>query len=280
LSPPSTTFKLRPPKRHLRLAHLTCVVAVTLLESASAWADPSADSSDSSDVSVTPYRPTVSTPAQLSAAGWLEGEFGGLDTAGPGPERMASIPYAIKLAFTPDWGIRISGNAYQSGTTDDRATSRGLGDTSLILKRRFAIDDASAFGLEFSALAPTAPAAIGNGRPAYGTTGIYSIDFGGGYHSDVNLFLTRLGGFSAVSPWQTGYAVALSHPISNAWGLFGEFSGFHQRGLPDTDQYLTGATYNVSKSLVIDVGAEAGLTAASPRWGVFSGFTVLLDRLF
>ena len=264
----------------MRLAQLSCVLAATLLASGSAWADASAEAGDDNDVSVTPYRPTVSTPAQLSAAGWLEGEFGGLDTAGPGLERSASIPYAIKLAFTPDWGIRISGNAYQFGADDDGTTSRGFGDTSLVLKRRFGINDASAFGLEFSALAPTAPKAIGNGRPAYGTNGIYSIDFGDGYHADVNLFLTRLGGSAAVSPWQSGYAVALSHPISKAWGLFGEFSGFHQRGLPDTDQYLTGATYNVSKRLVIDMGAEAGLTSASPRWGVFSGFTVLLDRLF
>jgi hypothetical protein len=28
------------------------------------------------------------------------------------------------------------------------------------------------------------------------------------------------------------------------------------------------------------MGAEAGLTRASPRWGVFSGFTVLIGRLF
>ncbi len=254
--------------------------SVSLVVSASAWADPGPDRNDGSDVSVTPYRPTVSTPAQLSAAGWLEGEFGGLDTAGPGRERMASIPYALKLGFSPDWGIRVSGNAYMSATDDGGATSRGIGDTSLIAKRRFGIDDASAFGLEFSALAPSAPAAIGNGRPAYGATGIYSLDFGGGYHTDVNLFLTRLGGSDTVSPWQSGYALALSHPLGKVWGLFGEFSGFHQRGLPDTDQFLGGATYNVSKRLVIDMGAEAGLTRASPRWGVFSGFTVLIGRLF
>ena len=254
-------------------------IFVTLLISGPVWADQGTDS-NADDVSVTPYRPTVSTPAQLSAPGWLEGEFGALDTVGPGQTRMASIPYAIKLAFTPDWGIRISGNAYMASTEADGTTGRGFGDTALVLKRRFAINDASAFGLEFSAQAPTAPAAIGNGRPAYGTNGIYSIDFGDGYHADVNLFLTRLGGSNAVSPWQSGYALALSHPISEAWGVFGEFSGFHQRGLPDTDQYLSGATYNVSKRLVIDMGAQAGLTRASPRWGVFSGFTVLLDRLF
>ncbi len=248
--------------------------------SAAALADPDAAGASDADVSVTPYRPTVSTPAQLSAEGWLEGEFGGLEAAGPGHQRMASIPYAVKLAFSPDWGIRVSGNAYMTATGEDANTARGFGDTSLIVKRRFAIDDSSAFGLEFSALAPTAPAAIGNGRPAYGSTGIYSLDFGAGYHTDVNLFVTRLGGSATISPWQTGYALALSHPLGKVWGLFGEFSGFHQRGLPDTDQFLGGATYNVSKRLVLDMGAETGLTHASPRWGVFSGFTVLLDRLF
>jgi hypothetical protein len=236
-------------------------------------------SSDPNDVSVTPYRPTVSTPAQLSAPGWLEGEFGGLDTVGPGSQRRASLPYSIKFAFTDDWGMRLSGDGFVASTDENANTSRGIGDTSVTLKRRFAVDDAQAFGLELTALAPTARDSIGNGHPAYGLTGIYSVDFSGN-HADVNFFETRLGDAPGVSAWQEGYAVSISRPINQRWGALAEFSGFHQAGLIDTDQFLAGATYNYSKRLVIDMGGLVGLTRASPRFGVFTGFTILLGRLY
>jgi hypothetical protein len=238
-----------------------------------------ANTDDANDVSVTPYRPTVSTPAQLSAPGWFEGEFGGLDTVGPGRQRRASLPYTIKFAFTQDWGVRFGGDGFVASTDDHGNTERGFGDTSVTLKRRFAIDDAQAFGLELTALAPTARSSIGNGRAAYGMTGIYSIDFAGN-HADVNLFETRLGAEPQVSAWQEGYALAISRPVNDQWGALMELSGFHQQGLADTDQLLAGATYNVSKRLVIDMGGLVGLTHASPRFGVFTGFTVLLGRLY
>ena len=50
--------------------------------------------------SATPYRPSVSTPAALSAPGWLEIEAGGL-RAGGGGARRDSLPFTFKLAFTP-----------------------------------------------------------------------------------------------------------------------------------------------------------------------------------
>ena len=68
---------------------------------------------DANDPAVVPYRPSVSTPAQLSAPGWLELEAGGLRAAGP--ERGTSrttLPWTLKLAFTPDWGIRVGGDAW------------------------------------------------------------------------------------------------------------------------------------------------------------------------
>ena len=57
--------------------------------------------------SVTPYRPSVSTPAALSAPGWMEVEAGVQINRGNAPARRDSLPYTLKLAFTPDWGIQI-----------------------------------------------------------------------------------------------------------------------------------------------------------------------------
>src|SRR5262249_55246135 len=57
---------------------------------------------------VTPYRPSVSTPAALSAPGWLEVEAGlQADRDRAADARRTSLPYTLKLAMTPDWGIRI-----------------------------------------------------------------------------------------------------------------------------------------------------------------------------
>src|SRR5438105_2964593 len=98
--------------------------------------------------SVTPYRPSVSTPAALSAPGWLEVEAGVQSSRAVDPTRRETLPYTLKLAFTPDWGIRVGGDAIVRQRNADGTADHGLGDTSLVLKRRFAVNDASAFGLE------------------------------------------------------------------------------------------------------------------------------------
>lgn len=95
----------------------------------------------------TPYRPGVATPAALSAPGWLEVEMGSERTKIGRGQRSDALPYSLKLAFTPDWGIRIEGDAWLRSREAGEVTSGG-GDTSLILKRRFEIDDRSASDLE------------------------------------------------------------------------------------------------------------------------------------
>ena len=51
--------------------------------------------------STTPYRPSVSTPAALSAPGWLEIEAG-WQHDDSGGARRDSIPLTFKLAFDKD----------------------------------------------------------------------------------------------------------------------------------------------------------------------------------
>ena len=62
--------------------------------------------------STTPYRPSVSTPAALSAPGWIEIETGFLHEHDGDGARRDSLPTTVKLAFTPDWGIRIGSDAW------------------------------------------------------------------------------------------------------------------------------------------------------------------------
>ncbi len=230
--------------------------------------------------SVTPYRPSVSTPAALSATGWLEVEFGGLHSHGAGSANQDSVPYTFKLAFSPDWGIRIGGNAFIRNTDPDGNRSSGFGDTVVVLKQRFSVDDASAFGIEAGANFPTAKSGLGGSKTDYSVNGIYSADLAS-YHTDLNLILTRIGAIDpGSSRIQTTWAASLSRQLDARWGVVGELSGTRQSGAQHTAQFLIAGGYNASKSMALDFGVSRGLTSASPNWSFFSGITVLVSRLF
>ena len=253
----------------------TCLTIAALACMGAAHAD------DAGGPAVVPYRPSVSTPAQLSAPGWLELEAGGLRATGPdgsGASRT-TLPYTLKLAFTPDWGIRIGGDAWvhQSVPGD---SENGIGDTAVVLKRRFAVSDATAWGLELGETFPTAKSSIGIGHAQTTVNGIFSSDFAPAWHTDINVNETHLGGSGQPSPWQAGWAVAVSRNLSDAWGAVGEFSGTHQSGTRNQSQFLAAASWNESPAAVFDFGAAHGLNNASPRWQVFAGVTVRLAKLF
>jgi hypothetical protein len=243
-------------------------------------ASASAQTPPDDQPSVTPYRPSVSTPAALSAPGYLELEAGGLRERESGAARRDSLPYTLKLAFTPDWGVRIGGDAWVRQRDDTGQSLGGGGDTGVVLKRRFAVDETSAFGLEASATFPTARRGLGSGKSDTSLVGIYSADLGA-YHTDLNLGLTRVG---AVDPGagrtQTLWAASLSRSFLERWGVVGEFSGTRQHGVDSTSQILLAGSYNVSKSLTLDAGFAHSLRSGVPDRSIFAGFTVLGPRLF
>ncbi|HAT31033.1 MAG TPA: hypothetical protein DCW29_09345 [Janthinobacterium sp.] len=228
---------------------------------------------------VTPYRPSVSSPAQLPLPGQLEFELGGLNSK-QDDTRRASLPYTFKLAFNEQWGVLLGGEAYVSARDESGARANGVGDTTVVLKRAFLVDSATAFGLELGAKLATAKDTIGSGRRDYSVNGIFSRDLGN-VHMDANLNLTRLGDYEADSGrTQTGLSTSFSVPVSEQWGLTGELSGTRRRGADSTAQVLVAATYSPTKRLAIDFGVARGLTSASPDWSVFSGFVVPLARLW
>jgi hypothetical protein len=233
---------------------------------------------DDGGPAVVPYRPSVSTPAQLSAPGYLELEAGGLRASDRGASRT-SLPYTLKLAFTPDWGLRVGGDAWVRERASGR-TDSGVGDSAVVLKRRFAVSDATAWGLELGETFPTAGSSIGIGHAATTLNGIFSSDFAPAWHTDINLNETHLGGAGRQSPWQAGWAAAFSRTLTDRWGAVGELSGTHQAGVADTAQFLVAASWNQSPAAVFDFGAARGLTDATPRWQVFGGVTLRLGKVF
>ena len=241
-----------------------------------------AQSAEADEIAVTPYRPTVSTPAALSAPDWIEVEMGLVNSNGGIPTTRDSAPYAVKLAFSENWGVRIGGEIW---VRDVAATGRnidGVGDTGIVLKRRFAVNERSAFGLELGVMAPTAPAGLhaGSGGTDYGVNAIYSTDFGSAFHTDLNYSITRLGAVgTGESRDLTVWAAALSYAIDPRWGVDAELSGTQQAGADSTQQLLFAATYSPSKRMTWDVGFARGLTSATPTWSLFAGCTFLVAHL-
>lgn len=227
---------------------------------------------------VTPYRPSVSSPAQLPAAGQLELELGGLSSKSDDGRRN-SLPYALKLGFNQEWGVVISGEGYASAPADS-GRAHGAGDTLFVLKRAFVLDDATALGLELGAKAPTARDDIGSGRADYSLNGIYSQDMGS-VHMDANLNATRLGAYEAGSGrTQTGLSASFSLPVGERWGATGELSGTRRSGAASTAQALVAASYSPSKRLTVDLGFAHGLNRATPAWSYFSGVVFPLAQLW
>ncbi|MED5613469.1 transporter [Janthinobacterium sp. P210005] len=228
---------------------------------------------------VLPYRPSVASPAQLPVPGQLEFEAGGL-LSKTDDTRRASLPYTFKLAFSPEWGVLLEGEGFVRARDDTGRRETGVGDTTVVLKRAFLFDSATALGLELGWKLPTAKDSIGSGKSDVSLNGIFSRDLGA-VHMDANLNATRLGASNPhTGRVQTGWATSFSTPVSERWGATAEVSGTRLRGAPATAQLLLAATYSPTPRLAIDIGMARGLTAASPDWSLFSGVVVPLGKLW
>ena len=232
-----------------------------------------------SEAGITPYRPSVSSPAQLPLAGQLEFEIGGLSNKAGGVRRD-SLPYTFKLAFDEQWGVLISGESYVSLRAPGAERQHGAGDTTLVLKRAYVQGGATGIGLELGWKLPTAKDTIGSGKSDLALNGIVSRDIGA-VHLDANLNATRLG---AIEPGsgrvQTGLSASFSTPVSEQWGLTAELAGSRRNGVPHTAQLLCAAAYSPTRRLTVDVGVARGLAPASRSWSLFSGLVVPLAKLW
>jgi hypothetical protein len=231
------------------------------------------------DAGVTPYRPSVSTPAQLPTPGQLEFEAGFLSAYSDGQHR-GSTPVLFKLAFSEQWGVTVGGEAFVSAPDQDGQRVRGFGDTVVTLKRAFVLDAATAFGLELTAKLPTAKDAIGSGKADTTLNTILSRDMGA-VHMDANLNFTRLGAYDlGLGRTVTGLASSFSTPVSEQWGATAELSGTRQAGAPSTAQLLLALSYSPSKRMTIDFGLAHGLNGNSTNLSLFSGLVVPLAKLW
>ena len=237
-----------------------------------------AHAADGDEDAITPYRPSVSSPAQLPVPGQLEMELGGLH-ARSDDARRSSVPYTFKLAFTKEWGVVVGGEAHV-WAHDDAGRAQGLGDTSVVLKHAWLVDDATAFGVELGAKLPTANDSVGSGRADYTLNTIFSRDIGP-VHMDANLNATRLGVFDdGTGRTQFGASASFSGALSDHWGLTGELSGTHRSGTSNSTQLLTAITYSPSKRLTFDFGVARAVRPTPATTQVFAGVVFPLAKLW
>jgi len=224
---------------------------------------------------ITPYRPSVSTPAQLPFPGQLEFELGGLGMSGA--SRRGSLPYLFKFAFSSEWGLLVGGDAHVWSRGED-GRFEGVGDTNVTLKRAWVVDDATAFGVEVNVKLPTAKDPLGSGKADYDVNTIYSQDLGP-VHMDANLNLTRLGLVdTGTSRTQLGWASAFTVNLSGRWGMIGELSGTHRAGADSATQLLCALTFSPSKVLTFDMGLSRPLRPRPAATSLFAGVVLPLAR--
>jgi hypothetical protein len=258
----------------LRLAQgFGAVVALACyFGSASAWADD--------DPAVVPYRPSVSTPADLPAPGWPELEAGLAWTKGGETLRSDSSPVTFKLAFNESWAIVIGTDVYDWQRALDGSTAHSGGDTSVLAKYRLPVNEHLALGWELGPSLPTGRPPIGSGSTDWAINNIASFDYPG-VHVDVNASGTHLGApDEGQGPWQGGWAIAVSHSLNDHIGITGEMSGIVQRGTSAQTQGLVALNYNVSHALVLDIAVAAGMSRTAADFQIMTGLTVQLGHWF
>jgi hypothetical protein len=250
-------------------------VLLVLLRSLGAQVDPSAIPE------ANPARPTVSTPATLTPAGYLQFENGALFAANsPEFSRRLGINQVTKLSvdsraqflvlfepFTHSTGAQVSGNrpgevfagmqAVILPGTEDRPTISGQ-----YLRRLYA---SPAPELDLGTFVQSAT--------------ILLSDNLAGFHVDMNgLVMEQQDDTSKLRRAQFAQTLSISHPIGS-FTVSGEVWHFAQ---PLTHGYAVGnlwaASYPVRKNLVIDTGFDHGFTSTSTHWEGFAGFTYLLPH--
>jgi hypothetical protein len=231
--------------------------------------------------SATPFRPTVTSGASISAPGWLELEFGGQRLGGNGMDARNSWPYLLKYSINDRFALLVGGDSYVATTPAQSALIDGRGDTSLTLKYKAAgAPEGISYGLEATAKFPTAADGLGSGERDYSLKGIYGFDMANGLHLDTNLMATRMGYVGPdQSQYQWTWAAAISRQVGEAWTLAADLSGTNQSGAPSTAQFLAAASYAVNKRLVVDAGFASGLNKDTQQFTVFAGLTVLIGKV-
>ena len=225
-----------------------------------------------------PGRPTVSTPATLTPAGYLQFETGVIG-ANHSAEFSSAIGLNETIKFSPMHRLELLASAEpvqrsaSGGIAANQASDVFLGAQAVVCpgegpKPTIAV---GYFRRVYSGPAPN----FDIGSPTNSFLVLASADVKG-FHYDVNVMLNELVQ-DVVRRAQYGQSVSISHSLAGKFSVSGEIWHFTQpflRGHAVGNLWALG--YNARKTLVLDAGFSRGLTGTSTRWEVFAGFTYVL----
>lgn len=232
------------------------------------------------EFSATPYRPTVSNPADLSAPGYVEFEGGVQRLYAVDDLHRDSVPYLFKYAFSATSGVLLGGDAHVVQTLAGGASLSGFGDTLLEWKQRFVLSANTALGIEVGLQLPTSHKSLGDTKTNYLFNAILSNNFGAN-HLDFNVGAVRIGDASpGAGRIQQTWAASFSRPFNQQFGGALELSGTHQRNVAGSSQALLAINYNASPRLVFDTGFSYQLKHAAHDHAFFAGLTWLIGKPF
>jgi Putative MetA-pathway of phenol degradation len=244
---------------------LATVLVAASLSGAACAADPE----------VTPYRPGVGSPAVLSATGYFELEAG-YDYVKVRDLRTDNFGLLLKYGLTDNVGLLFGVSPYARVKVGGESES-GVSDASLGLKFVSKMNDTTALGLQLVSTLPTGSRLFRSDNPNVTLTGLAGFDYSG-FHSDINLGVTRFGdGVPGVSRnrfnWSASIGRALSGPVSGAL----EVSGTRQSGISAT-QVLGSLAYAVDKRLVLDAYVARARSEGINGTGFGVGLTYLFAK--
>ena len=232
-----------------------------------------------------PNRPTVANPADISQYGVLELEYGWDQPAENDGSQAKNLGGLLKFGLLCDIELRWVTTSYQA-LTQDRVTSRGIGDNSLGPQIRFYRQTnrvpSMAFG--YSVKMPSADAhnGLGSGRVDHSFTFLASKDIAH-FHFDFNFNQFLIGRQNASGFDQNQELdLAFSHYIYRKLQVTGEFYGDNRlnKTTPEFASTLWALTYTITPRLVIDGGFEVGLTSWGPNLHAFAGATYSIANLY
>jgi hypothetical protein len=232
-----------------------------------------------------PERPTVATHARTVAPGWIELETGlQRQQKGALSDRVA-VPAVLKIGLgthvqldiAPAWNRDAQNARIESGLTD------------MIVGVKWRVADAAPllgmFAVQTVVSLPTgnAEAGMGTGSAGLNLLAISSHQFGP-VSIDANVGYTRLGGDGSVAPQNsTLWTIAAGCPISGRLGWTAEVFGYPgtsgPSGNPPVVGFLTGPTFTVRPSVVVDAGAIFDIEGFGGT-AVYGGVTWNIGRLW